>query len=121
MPAVTYFGSSYTVAAEPSWISFQETNLVSCWLVWWGFLFGFVGVFLFIFFLTNIILTLNGISSVGLHCTYGFFYSLGKINLWYSAIDFCVVSQRINLPSCVKIQISVVLLSTEYSVKFFSV
>lgn len=25
------------------------------------------------------------------------FYSLGKIHLWYSVIDFCVVSQRINL------------------------
>lgn len=47
------------------------------------------------------------------------FYSLGKIRLWYRAIDFCVVSQRINLPSCVKIQISVVLLSTEYNSFFF--
>lgn len=47
------------------------------------------------------------------------FYSLGRINLWYSATDFCVVSQRINLPSFVKIQIFVVLLSTEYNVSFF--
>lgn len=77
MPAVTYFGSFYTAAAEPSWISFQETNLVSCWLVWWGFLFGFVVVFIYFFFLTNIILTLNGISSVGLHCTYVFFLQPG--------------------------------------------
>lgn len=42
------------------------------------------------------------------------FYSLGKIHLWYSAIDFCVVSQSINLFFCVKIQISVVPLSIEY-------
>lgn len=49
------------------------------------------------------------------------FYSLGKIHLWFSAIDFCVVSQRINLPFCVKIQISVVLLSTECNFIFFSV
>ena len=35
------------------------------------------------------------------------FYSLGKIHLWYGSIDFCVVSQRINLPYCVNIQISV--------------
>lgn len=41
------------------------------------------------------------------------FYSLGKIHLWYSAIDFCVVSQSINLFFCVKIQISLVPLSTE--------
>lgn len=31
------------------------------------------------------------------------FYSLDKIHLWYSAIDFCVVSQSINLFSSVKI------------------
>lgn len=41
------------------------------------------------------------------------FYSLGKIHLWCSAIDFCVVSQSINLFFCVKIQISLVPLSTE--------
>lgn len=43
------------------------------------------------------------------------FYSLDKFHLWYSSINFCVVSQRINLPYCAKIQISVVLLSVEHS------
>lgn len=42
------------------------------------------------------------------------FYSLGKIHLWYSAIDFCIVSQSISLFSCVKIQIFVVQLSADF-------
>lgn len=41
------------------------------------------------------------------------FYSQDKINLWYSAINFCVVSESIILFFCVKIQISVFPLSTE--------
>lgn len=61
MPAVTYFGSFYAVAAEPSWSSFQEINLVSCWF----------------FSDRNIILTLNGIFSVGLCCIYVFFLQPG--------------------------------------------
>lgn len=61
MPAVTYFVSFYTVAVEPSWISFQEINLVSCCF----------------FSDRNIILTLNGIFSVGLCCSYVFFLQPG--------------------------------------------
>lgn len=61
MPAVTYFGSFYAVAVEPSWISFQEINLVSCWF----------------FSDRNIILTLNGIFFVGLCYIYVFFLQPG--------------------------------------------
>lgn len=47
------------------------------------------------------------------------FYSLDNFHLWYSSINFCVVSQRINFPYCAKIQIAVVLLSVEYKLILF--